>query len=98
MDTRAADPRYGVVATMHEAGKIKYFRDIFKYIPKTRVAKDMGMKGDRWNQCADSLEEFDLKHIFTMAWLFGISIRDMANLVLNEYEEKKAMVEKYNKG
>jgi len=95
MDFRANDPRYEMVNVMYKAGKIKFFRDIFKYIPKTRVSQDMGIKNDRWNVLADHLEEFDLKQMFTMCWLFRISERDMFELIFNEYMDKRAKYEKY---
>ncbi|WP_431215069.1 hypothetical protein ACQ86N_10260 [Puia sp. P3] len=38
------DERYTIVRTMYEAGHVASFNDIFKYIPKTVVANDLGKK------------------------------------------------------
>ncbi len=42
------DPRYDLIRSMINDGKIVSFNDIFKFIPKTIVAKDLGKKVDRF--------------------------------------------------
>jgi len=49
------DPRYELVKPMVENGKIEVFTDIFKYIPKTKVATDLGKKVDRFNELMNNV-------------------------------------------
>jgi len=66
------DHRYDLIKPMVETGKIMFFNDIFKYIPKTVVAKDLGKKVDRFNTLMSRVEEFMLDDLFIMAGFFEI--------------------------
>lgn len=81
------DYRYEIVQMMIETGRVRCFRDIFKYIPKTRVANDLGMKVDRWNQKADDLAEFGIRELQLIAFFIGVNRRVVIDLVLEEMDE-----------
>src|ERR1700722_14549092 len=83
------DHRYDLIKPMVETGKIMFFNDIFKYIPKTIVAKDLGKKVDRFNILMTHVEQFSLDDLFILAGFFDMENREMLNLVMNDYERSK---------
>ncbi len=74
---------------MVETGKIICFNDIFRYIPKTVVAKDLGKKVDRFNTLMSRVEDFTLKDLFIMAGFFDIDEEVIVRLVMNDYKRNK---------
>ncbi len=83
------DSRYDLIKPMYESGKIVSFNDIFKYIPKTFVAKDLGKKVDRFNALMSRVEEFSLVDLFIMAGFFELGEWDILKLIMNEYMKGK---------
>jgi len=86
------DDRYDDIKPLVVSGRIKFFSDIFKYIPKTVVAKDLGKKGDRFTQLIKQLDGFTLKDLFLMAKFFRIDEAQMLDLVMKEYLANKDKV------
>jgi len=74
---------------MVENGKIEVFTDIFKYIPKTKVATDLGKKVDRFNELMNNVEDFILKDLFIIAGFCELEEEKMLDLVLKQYRETK---------
>jgi hypothetical protein len=74
---------------MIESGKILSFNDIFKYIPKTVVAKDLGKKVDRFNTLMSRVEEFMLSDLFIIAGFFEIDEDDIIRLIMIDYKRNK---------
>jgi hypothetical protein len=87
------DHRYDLIKPMVETGKIMFFNDIFKYIPKTVVAKDLGKKVDRFNTLMSRVEEFMLEDLFIMAGFFEIDEDVIVRLVMNDYKRNKSAIE-----
>ncbi len=83
------DHRYDLIKPMIESGKIVSFNDIFKYIPKTVVAKDLGKKVDRFNTLMSRVEEFMLSDLFIIATFFEIDEDDIVKLVMIDYKKNK---------
>jgi hypothetical protein len=83
------DPRYELVKPMVEAGKIEVFTDIFKFIPKTKVATDLGKKVDRFNELMNNVENFNLKDLFLIAKFCELEEEQMLELVMKQYHETK---------
>ena len=83
------DHRYDLIKPMVETGKIMFFNDIFKYIPKTVVAKDLGKKVDRFNTLMSRVEEFMLSDLFIIAGFFEIDEDDIVRLVMIDYKKNK---------
>jgi hypothetical protein len=83
------DHRYSLVKPMVEAGKIEVFTDIFKFIPKTRVANDLGKKVDRFNELMNNVEEFILKDLFLIAKFCELDEDTMLRLVMKQYRDTK---------
>ena len=84
------DPRYSLVKPMVDAGKIEVFTDIFKFIPKTKVATDLGKKVDRFNELMNNVEDFNLKDLFLIAKFCEMTERDILELVLKQYLDLKS--------
>src|ERR1700684_3688191 len=86
------DHRYDLIKPMIESGKILSFNDIFKYIPKTVVAKDLGKKVDRFNTLMSRVEEFMLSDLFIIAGFFEIDEDDILRLVMIDYKRNKSEI------
>lgn len=82
------DHRYDYIKLMRDQGKIVTFNDIFKYIPKTVVANDVGKKVDRFTELMGRVEKFTLEEIFIMARLCEMTENEMLDLVLADYKKK----------
>ena len=83
------DHRYDLIKPMIESGKIESFNDIFKYIPKTVVAKDLGKKVDRFNALMSRVEQFMLEDLFIVAGFFEIEEDEIVRLVMIDYKKNK---------
>ena len=84
------DHRYSLVKPMVDAGKIEVFNDIFKFIPKTKVATDLGKKVDRFNELMNNVEDFILKDLFLIAKFCELDEEKMLELVMKQYRETKS--------
>jgi len=85
------DPRYSVLLSMYEKGHIKSLFDIFKYVPKTRVGLDIGMRVDRLNKFLKKVETFTLKDIESIAVLSDLDLDVVMELWRKEYRQQKEM-------
>ena len=83
------DPRYSVLLSMYEKGHIKSLFDIFKYVPKTRVGLDIGMRVDRLNKFLKKVENFTLKDIESIAVLSDLDLDVVMELWRKEYRQQK---------
>jgi hypothetical protein len=86
------DPRYDLIKPMILGGKIASFNDIFKFIPKTVVANDLGKKVDRFNELMNRIEEFTLEELFIIAKFCEIDETQMLKLAQNEYVKSKSRI------
>lgn len=66
------DPRYGSIKVLIEAGHIKSIRDIFQYIPKTTVYKDLGINFHRFDRAIGDPSIFRMQELVVLAELFGV--------------------------
>jgi hypothetical protein len=82
------DSRYDLIKPMLSEGNIVSFTDIFKYIPKTIVANDLGKKVDRFTVMMTNVEKFSIEEIMKMARLCRMSVEQMIDLILKEYSKK----------
>ncbi|HEV3325684.1 MAG TPA: hypothetical protein VG052_08755 [Puia sp.] len=92
------DLRYDIISPMYEAGKIESLLDIFKYIPKSVVAGDLGKKVDRFNRLMNNVEDFRIAELIMIGTLCDLDLSQMFKLLETEYlqqqriqrEEKKS--------
>jgi hypothetical protein len=90
------DNRYDLIEPMIAKGKIVSFNDIFKYIPKTVVANDLGKKVDRFSELMTRVEKFTLEDLYIIARFCSIKEVTILELVNNEYLKSKSKIQKRN--
>ncbi len=86
------DSRYDLIKPMLSEGTIVSFTDIFKYIPKTIIANDLGKKVDRFTVMMNQVEKFTLEELFRVAGLCGLTDEQMFALMYREYLKKREIV------
>ena len=77
---------------MHEKGHVKSFNDIFKYIPKSIVAKDLGTKVDRFNRLMNRVEKFTLEDMARIAAFCDLELDLIYKLWKKEYQLQKETI------
>lgn len=85
----ARDLRYKAVKRLVEKGDIKYFNEIFDYIPKSTVAADLGKQNVRFTQLMNHIERFTLKDLFMLAKFFDVEDQIIFDLAYNQYQQQK---------
>ena len=79
------DPRYLLVQPMYEKGRLKTFKDIVAIIPRTTIAKDLGMKVQRFNKLLKRVGKFELEHIAQIANFCEVDLQLIDDLWKKEY-------------
>ena len=88
------DNRYNLIKPMIDSGDIVTFNDIFKYIPKTIVAKDLGKKVDRFSELMKKVEGFTLEELYMIGKFCKISESQIVQLAEKEYLKNKSTITK----
>lgn len=73
--------KYKDVKIMFEEGKLKRLDDVFIYIHKSTVAKDLGKKRDTLNRLLENADRFTLRDIRSLAELCGLNLEEMLTLI-----------------
>lgn len=81
----AKDRRYTTVKNLISGGYIKTFREIFDTVPKSVVAKDLGINNVRFNSLMENVDKFVVKDLFKMAELIDTEEIAILNLVYHQY-------------
>lgn len=79
------DRRYELIGPMISAGRILHFRDLFHFIPKTIVARDLGINNVRFTRLIDDVQEFSLVDLLRLAVLAEIDPILLLQLVVDQY-------------
>jgi len=66
-------------------GHIRNFQDLFKFIPKSVIARDLGMNNTRFSKLIQNVDDFILRDLFRLAELFEIDDLALLNLVHQQY-------------
>ena len=90
------DPRYDLIKPMILGGKIVTFNDIFKFIPKTVVATDLGKKVDRFTELMNHVEGFTLEELFMIGKFCDIDENQIVKLAVTQYQKNKSKILKPN--
>jgi hypothetical protein len=85
----AKDRRYGTVKNLITGGFIKSFGEIFDILPKSVVARDLGMNNVRFSKLIANVDLFTLKDLFHFATLLEIEELVLLNLVHQQHLAKK---------
>lgn len=83
------DHRYELIRVMYEDGHIEKLSDIFKFIPKTVVARDAGMNVERMNERLKSPGKWILRQVFKIGELCELTEAETAALLAAEVRAKK---------
>lgn len=78
------DKRYGLIQPMLDAGRIRLFQELFDYIPKTIVAKDLGINNVRFSRLMIEVDEFSLKDLLRLADFMEIEPMVLLKLVIDQ--------------
>jgi hypothetical protein len=81
------DKRYKTVSRLILDGHIKSLNEIFDTIPKSVVAKDLGISGDRFEKMKKDVKRFSVKTLFQIADNFEV---DEVLILLLVYLQHKA--------
>lgn len=79
------DPRYATIQPMVQEGRIQTFLDIFKYVPRTVIARDLGKKVARLSVSLRHLENFTIGELFVIGNLCELSRTEILELVTKEF-------------
>ena len=79
------DVRYNEVKKIIESGLIEELSDIFKFIPKSIVASDMGKNTGRTYVFFQKMEQLTLKDIYQLAELIEVAPPVIFNLIDRQY-------------
>ena len=83
------DDRYLSVQVMIEAGRLQKFSDVFKYIPKTIVARDTGHNYKAFVGRIAKPGNFTVTDINKLSGLFGVPPVKIFELIQSDYPVKK---------
>lgn len=78
------DKRYSTIKVLIETDNIKYLSDMFDTLPKTVLAKDIGMNYGRFSRKTKMLELFNLKEIFKIADLIQVDRQRLLDIIVSE--------------
>lgn len=83
------DDRYKAVKRLIEKGDITEFNEMFTYIPKTVVARDLGAAPARFSEKMNLIEKFTLQDMFSIAKLLDVESIAVLKLADNQYSVQK---------
>jgi hypothetical protein len=79
------DRRYKTVYHLISGGHVKTLIEIFDSIPKSVIAKDLGISLDRFTKMINDVERFGIRNLFRMARLIEVDEILILNLVYHQY-------------
>lgn len=87
--TMERDPRYKAVKLLVEDGQITLFNEMFRYIPKSVVAADLGKQNIRFTMLMKHIDRFTLKDLFLLGKFFELDERKIFELAYQQYLQQK---------
>ena len=78
---RQKDYKYEAIRPAFEAKTIRCLEDIFKYIPRSAIAKEIGRKASTLDRYIHNLDSFPVKDIRAIGGLFDLKLSEMLTLV-----------------
>jgi hypothetical protein len=88
------DQRLITVGKLIRHNEVTLFRQVLDTIPKTPLAREMGMKPERMNRILDEMDLFTMREIFDLAELFEVKPSALITLVLNQFDADNKMKRK----
>ena len=80
----AKDRRYKAAKKLIESGDVVTFREIFDYVPKTRVTLDLGTNHTRFGKLLNNPDLFTLRELTTLASFLDIEPKILINLAYDQ--------------
>jgi len=90
------DNRYSTISVLIESGHVKSFRDIFQFIPKTTVYKDLGVNFNRFSKGVHDPSAFSMKELMVLAEMFGINAKLLIDMAYEQSMAAKKRKQKTN--
>jgi hypothetical protein len=84
------DRRYKVVRRLLDGGDIKAFREIFEYLPKSTLIRDMGQNYSTFNGKILNPHRFTLLDLFRMSEWFELEPEELLTLMKAEVRYRLA--------
>src|ERR1700754_415634 len=81
--------KYVIIRPLFVWKKIQKFSDIFKFIPKSPVAEDLGKEKSRFNELINSPCELTFKEVYKLSKLCKLTLDEMASLIEPECPKDK---------
>jgi hypothetical protein len=75
------DYKYEAIRPAFETKTIRYLDDIFKYIPRSAIAKEIGRKGSTLDRYIKNVDSFPVKDIRAVGSLFDLKLSEMLTLI-----------------
>jgi len=91
------DSRYDTLKKAVASGHLEMFNDIFKYLPKSVIQKELGFNNDRINKLMADVSLFKAKDLFRLADALQIPYIDLMTLVCNQHVDNKKNVKSKKK-
>jgi hypothetical protein len=85
MPLKVKDRRYAAVRHLIKDGRIRAFNEIFEILPKTVLAKSLGINNSRFERLRNNISLFQLREIFFIANILEINEEEILNLVYAQY-------------
>jgi len=82
-------PRFETIAPLVEAGRIKTFGDIFRWISRTRVAEAIHVRPGRLLLMITDPERIEIGEVYRLADLFSLDREEMMALIRRHIPEAK---------
>lgn len=79
------DKRYTNAKNLILAGHVKTFRDLFDSVPKSVIARDLGINNVRFNELMNDVGRFFVKDMFKLAELLDIPEIEVMKLICNQH-------------
>lgn len=88
------DIRYDLIRVNYKNGNIKYFRDIFKYVPRSVIARDLGTRVRRFNRMIDKMEHLTFSDMSLIATFCKMDEIIIIRLAEKEYLSLKQVTKR----
>jgi hypothetical protein len=84
------DSRYRYVFSIHKAGDLQSFSEIFNIIPRSTVATDLGVNYDRFTKKIINPELLTYKEVRKLSGLTNIDFKSLSDLVVKKIEDNNS--------
>lgn len=79
-----ADTRYSTIKVLIESGHIKSFRQIFDFIPKTVVYRDLAVNFNRFSRAILDPSAFTIRELIALAEMFDVDAKKMIDMAYQQ--------------